>query len=113
METLDSRIENIKRRLKVLSKGLLETEDSHGDSVADRLFAFKVLFLHRTVKDYHQSPDAQSILPFWLMTISMPIGNIANLSVFWLNDTQGISFLYWRNLELCLPIISPPCFKNG
>jgi hypothetical protein len=64
-EILDSRLEDMKRRLKVLSKGLLEASDVVPDSVDDRLFLFKVDFLHRTVKDYLQTPDAQSMLQSW------------------------------------------------
>jgi len=64
-EILDSRLENMKRRLKVLSKGLLEASNVVPDSVDDRLFLFKIDFLHRTVKDYLQTPDAQSMLQSW------------------------------------------------
>jgi hypothetical protein len=51
----------MRRRLKVLSKGLLEASDiAH-----DPLFGFWVIFLHRTVKDYLKTPDAQSMLQSW------------------------------------------------
>jgi hypothetical protein len=61
VEILNSRLENMRRRLKVLSKGLLEASDKvHGP-----LSGFEVLFLHRTVKDYLQTPDAQSMLQSW------------------------------------------------
>jgi hypothetical protein len=60
VEILNSRLENMRRRLKVLSKGLLEASDEDNP-----LFGFKVVFLHRTVKDYLQTPDAQSMLQSW------------------------------------------------
>jgi hypothetical protein len=73
MDDLDSRIENMRRRLKVLSKGLLTAEETdssprwqmHYRKPELRLFKFKVLFLHKTVKDYLQTPDAQSMLQSW------------------------------------------------
>ncbi|PMD57951.1 uncharacterized protein K444DRAFT_614646 [Hyaloscypha bicolor E] len=65
-EILDSRLDNMRRRLKVLSKGLLDAEDEEPKSVEDYLIGFKVTFLHRTVKDYLKTPDAQSMLQSWL-----------------------------------------------
>ncbi|KAH0543515.1 hypothetical protein FGG08_002183 [Glutinoglossum americanum] len=64
-EILNSRLENMRRRLKVLSKGLLEVEHTSPKSVDDLLFGFTVGFLHRTVKDYLQTPDAQLMLQSW------------------------------------------------
>jgi hypothetical protein len=67
-ETLKFRLENMKRRLKVLSKGLIEpinTFTSNPPTVDEFLFNFPVRFLHRTVKDYLQTPDAQSMLRSW------------------------------------------------
>ena len=69
-----SRLENMERRLKALSKGLLETRgkvdaiditDFEPWMYDDLLFAFKVDFLHRTVKDYLQTPDARLLLQTW------------------------------------------------
>lgn len=64
---LDSRVDNMRRRLKVLSKGLLEAQDKHFEPVStgDYLYGFRVNFLHRTVKDYLQTPEAQLILKSW------------------------------------------------
>jgi hypothetical protein len=70
-DVLESRLENMRRRLKVLSKGLLEAAGTNADLYAGsgesdlRMFGFSVLFLHRTVKDYLQTPDAQSMLQSW------------------------------------------------
>jgi hypothetical protein len=64
-EILNSRLENMRRRLKVLSKGLLEAEHTVPEPVDDPLFGFEVGFLHRTVRDYLQTPDAQSMLQSW------------------------------------------------
>jgi uncharacterized protein YfkK (UPF0435 family) len=64
-EILDSRLNNMRRRLKVLSKGLLDAEDEKPESVEDYLIGFEVTFLHRTVKDYLKTPDAQSMLQSW------------------------------------------------
>jgi hypothetical protein len=61
LEIVNSRLENMRRRLKVFSKGLLEASDVEHDP----LFEFEVVFLHRTVKDYLQSPDAQLMLQSW------------------------------------------------
>jgi hypothetical protein len=71
VEILNSRLENMRRRLKVLSKGLLEASDMEHDPVEydpvkhNPLSGFEVVFLHRTVKDYLQTPDAQSMLQSW------------------------------------------------
>ena len=72
---LISRLANMERRLKCLGKGLLETRkkvESYSadlddpDEVYDELlFGFEVDFLHRTVKDYLQIPDAQLMLETW------------------------------------------------
>jgi hypothetical protein len=71
---LRSRLANMERRLKSLSKGLLETRkngyvaldsSSEDSSYHDMLFGFEVDFLHRTVKDYLQTPDAQLMLQTW------------------------------------------------
>lgn len=64
-EILASRMENMRRRLKVLSKGLLEAKSTTALAEDKQLFESKVVFLHRTVKDYLQSPDAQSMLQCW------------------------------------------------
>jgi hypothetical protein len=61
VEIVNSRLENMRRRLKVLSKGLLEASDMEDNP----LFGFEVVFLHRMVKDYLQTPDAQSMLQSW------------------------------------------------
>lgn len=61
-EILSSRLDNMRRRLKVLSKGLLEAEHTFPESVGNYLLGFPVNFLHRTVRDYLQTPDAQSML---------------------------------------------------
>jgi hypothetical protein len=58
-------MENMRRRLKVLSKGLLEAESTESRERDMQLFESKVVFLHRTVKDYLQTPDAQSMLQLW------------------------------------------------
>jgi hypothetical protein len=55
----------MRRRLKVLSKGLLDVEDLAFESFEDYLIGFEVTFLHRTVKDYLKTPDAQSMLQSW------------------------------------------------
>ena len=73
---LTSRLANMERRLKAVSKGLLEpwkknvdgyialyrTEESIHYSL---LFGLGADFLHRTVKDYLQTPDAQLMLETW------------------------------------------------
>ena len=71
---LTSRLANMERRLKSLSKGLLETRkkvetyiadsdlDSSPSNYHDLLFGYEVDFLHRTVKDYLRTPDAQLML---------------------------------------------------
>ena len=64
-EILDSRLDNMRRRLKVLSKGLLDAEHMAPKSVEGYLSGFRVTFLHRTVKDYFKTPDAQSMLQSW------------------------------------------------
>jgi hypothetical protein len=64
-EVLASRMENMRRRLKVLSKGLLEADSTASREVDEQLFGSKVVFLHRTVKDYLQTPDAQTMLQCW------------------------------------------------
>ncbi|KAI9764415.1 MAG: hypothetical protein M1840_008438 [Geoglossum simile] len=64
-EILSSQLENMRRRLKVLSKGLLEAKHTVPESVDNLLFGFEVGFLHRTVRDYLQTPDAQSMLQSW------------------------------------------------
>lgn len=65
---LNSRLDNMGRRLNTLSKGLLDTRGgwSEDDSAGILLFGYTVDFLHRTVKDYLQTPDAQSLLQTWL-----------------------------------------------
>ncbi|KAH8766936.1 hypothetical protein F5882DRAFT_510344 [Hyaloscypha sp. PMI_1271] len=47
-EILDSRLDNMRRRLKVLSKGLLNAEHTAPKSVEDYMTGFEVTFLHRT-----------------------------------------------------------------
>jgi hypothetical protein len=64
-EILDSRLDNMGRRLKVLSKGLLNAEHTAPESVEDYMTGFEVTFLHRTVNDYLKTPDAQSMLQSW------------------------------------------------
>jgi uncharacterized protein YfkK (UPF0435 family) len=64
-EILDSRIANMRRRLKVLSKGLLDADHLALKSVEDYFIGFRVTFLHRTVKDYLKTPDSQSMLQSW------------------------------------------------
>ena len=64
-EILDSRLDNMRRRLKVLSKGLLNAEHTAPESVEDYMTGFEVTFLHRTVNDYLKTPDAQSMLQSW------------------------------------------------
>lgn len=61
---LESQLNNMRRRLTVLSKGLLEARDnlSDHDVVELYLYGFHVNFLHRTVKDYLQTPEAQAML---------------------------------------------------
>jgi hypothetical protein len=64
-DILASRMENMRRRLKVLSKGLLEAKSTASWEVDKQLFESEVVFLHRTVKDYLQTPDALSMLQRW------------------------------------------------
>ena len=64
-EILAARMESMRRRLKVLSKGLLEADSTASREVDEQLFGSKVVFLHRTVKDYLQTPDAQTMLQCW------------------------------------------------
>jgi hypothetical protein len=64
-EILASRMDNMRRRLKVLSKGLLEAKSTASWEVDKQLFESEVVFLHRTVKDYLQTPDALSMLQRW------------------------------------------------
>lgn len=71
-DILRSRLEIMRRRLKVLSKGLLETEEIYNGSVDSSselakgyLYGSQVYFLHRTVKDYLQTPEAESMLQSW------------------------------------------------
>jgi hypothetical protein len=68
--TLASRLGSMDRRLKVLSKGLLEWDADFypPDRLENYLFEAEVNFLHRTVKDYLQTPDAQSMLQSWTGT---------------------------------------------
>ncbi|OAL40333.1 hypothetical protein AYO20_00069 [Fonsecaea nubica] len=64
-DVLISRLENMRRRLKVLSKGLLEAERTAPGSVDVLLFDHRVAFLHRTVRDYLLTPEAQTMLRTW------------------------------------------------
>jgi len=68
-DVLNARLEKMRRRLKVLSKGVLEVgggyESSMPTSAKSLLFGYRVGFLHRTVKDYLQTPDAQFMLESW------------------------------------------------
>jgi hypothetical protein len=65
MPLLKSRVERMRRRLKVLGKGLLEVSYSDYDSEEDFLWDKTVTFLHRTVKDYLQTPNAMAMLESW------------------------------------------------
>jgi hypothetical protein len=77
VDILTSRVEKMERRLKSLTKGLLETQetvqvaiganrDFNDQPIEDYLlFEFKVNFLHRTVKDYLQTRGAQLMLETW------------------------------------------------
>lgn len=74
-----ARFDNMKRRLRVLCKGLLDIQEepteedaystSEGGDVEEDVglifFKYPVHFLHRTVKDYLQTPEAQSMLQSW------------------------------------------------
>jgi hypothetical protein len=73
---LTSRLANMERRLRSLTKGLLETQEKVESYIGDGglnkasiheklLFGFEVDFLHRTVKDYLQTPEAQLMLETW------------------------------------------------
>jgi len=66
---LASRMKIMSRRLKALSRGLLEwdmdTYKAYSVEAAEHLFTIPVNFLHRTVKDYLLSPEAQSMLYSW------------------------------------------------
>jgi ABC-type Fe3+/spermidine/putrescine transport system ATPase subunit len=70
-EILHARLRNMKRRLKVLSKGLLEVQpkkhwqDLDPGSVGSLIFQDYVIFSHRTVKDYLKTPDAECMLRSW------------------------------------------------
>jgi hypothetical protein len=55
----------MRRRLKVLGKGLLEAEHTAPELVEDYMTGFGVTFLHRTVDDYLKTPDAQLMLQSW------------------------------------------------
>jgi len=96
---LKSCLANMERRLKSLSKGLLETQNKvesyitddssiHDGRMYDRLlFGFEVDFLHRTVKDYLQTPDAQMMLETWSdgnfnadLEISTALGSLAKMA---------------------------------
>lgn len=71
-ETLTSRLDSMTRRLKVLTKGLLDDGcggmgyDPENRYAAHAIFEHQVTFLHRTVKDYLLTPDAQTMLQSWL-----------------------------------------------
>ncbi|PMD37788.1 hypothetical protein L207DRAFT_514949 [Hyaloscypha variabilis F] len=67
---LVSRLSSMDRRLKVLSKGLLEWDLDPQSQYGLENYVRKaeVNFLHRTVKDYLQTPDAQSMLQSWTDT---------------------------------------------
>jgi NACHT domain len=71
LETLKARYDNMTRRLKVLSRGLLEvttpfSEVEDEDTSKDELlYDYKVGFLHRTVKDYLQTQEARLMLQTW------------------------------------------------
>jgi len=59
------RIDDMRRRLNVLSKGLLGAKDTDYHRRNTFIFGFEVGFLHKTVKDYLQTPDSQSMLQSW------------------------------------------------
>lgn len=66
-EVLQSRLENMRRRVKAVSKGLLEAEHRSYDPGTHSLLYYPgVTFLHRTVRDYFQTPEAQLMLQCWL-----------------------------------------------
>jgi hypothetical protein len=63
---LHSRNERMCRRLKVLGKGLLEVGPPPDYDDEDyTLWDQAVTFLHRTVKDYLQTPNARALLESW------------------------------------------------
>ncbi|OAP65750.1 hypothetical protein AYL99_01722 [Fonsecaea erecta] len=61
-DVLFSRLRNMKRRLKMLSRGLLEVAEIDSASVETLLYGNEVGFLHRTVKDYLQTEEARLML---------------------------------------------------
>jgi len=67
-EIMKARIDNMKKRLKVLTKGLLDVDEPRRtyEPIAEiYLFEYTVTFAHRTVKDYLRLPEAQSMLASW------------------------------------------------
>ncbi|KAE9364168.1 hypothetical protein N431DRAFT_563558 [Stipitochalara longipes BDJ] len=103
---IESRLKHMRRRLKVLSKGLLEAKSLYyrpPDTMRQYLFGSQVHFLHRTVKDYLKSLEAQSMLQSWSDTsfnvdweICSALGTLAKM-------TPPEEFGYhepWRNMEI-------------
>ena len=119
-EILQSRVESMRRRLKVLSKGLLEVEvgsrlkaiskglfeaeesdreSAEGSSklAEEYLYGSQVYFLHRTVKDYLQTPEAHSMLQSWSdvtfnadWEVCSALGTLAKM-------TPSTTFTLWNN----------------
>lgn len=65
------RLKQMRKRLNACCKGLLEvqfyesTDDDHSSLASSVLFNWKVDFLHRTVKDFLQTPEMEKLLRKW------------------------------------------------
>lgn len=62
---IEKRLSDMRRRLSACCKGLLEVQDSSDPSPAKAYFESKVVFLHRTVRDFLRRPSSKALMHDW------------------------------------------------